>query len=198
MTSNPKKRGMPAEPSLDELRLAAAGDRAAFTRLVEQHQTMVYSIAYNLLGNRQDAEDAAQEAFLRCFTKLGQFRGESSFATWLFRVSVTAAADLRRRRPRGEVELSDAALDVHAFVVADPADALVAGELLAALAKLPAAQRLPVVLRDVYGMSYAEVAAMLHRPQGTVRVMVYRGRVALRKALRSGSAAPVFAVADQS
>ena len=89
---------------------ASRGDQAAFSALVEHYQHEVYTAAYLLLGNAQDAEDAAQEAFLRAYRGLARYRGEAAFGTWLFRVAVRAAADQRRRRwrMRREEELGGA------------------------------------------------------------------------------------------
>ena len=105
--SNLHKWGLLPDPSPAELARAASGDVEAFTRIVERYQGMVYSVAYNVLGDHTDAEDAAQEAFLRCYRKLPQFRGEATFTTWLFRLAshrvrrlpAPRAAPPRARRP---------------------------------------------------------------------------------------------------
>ena len=88
------------DPTPAELARAAEGDVDAFKLIVERYQGMVYSVAYNVLGNHTDAEDAAQEAFLRCSRKLPQFRGEATFCTWLFRLALTASVDYQRRERR--------------------------------------------------------------------------------------------------
>jgi RNA polymerase sigma-70 factor, ECF subfamily len=176
------------DPSAADLKRAASGDEQAFRSLVERYQGMVYTVAHNILGDHADAEDAAQEAFLRLFRKLRQFRGEASFGTWLYRLAVTTAVDYRRRERRTppEVAVREA--------LADPEQAVLeragCADLVRAVDALPADYRLPLVLRDVHGLEYREVAELLGRPLGTVKVMVHRGRNAVRLRLRaSGSLA---------
>src|SRR5674476_1221434 len=93
------------------IKRATEGDAQAFKLIVERYQGMVYSVAYNVLGNHTDAEDAAQEAFLRCYRKLPQFRSEATFSTWLFRLALTASVDYKRRERRHPepVEMPDLA-----------------------------------------------------------------------------------------
>jgi RNA polymerase sigma-70 factor (ECF subfamily) len=206
LASNLNRWSRPLEPSSAELHRAADGDQQAFKILVERYQGMVYSIAYSVLGNSADAEDAAQETFLRLYRKLGQFRGEASFATWLYRLAVRVAVDEQRRRQRNTDRYDLAAAIASATgggregsdqgvggTVAEPvADAeaqalerLDAVALATALRELPADYRLPVILRDVHGLAYKEIAATTGRPLGTVKAMVHRGRGALRLRLRA-------------
>ena len=82
-----------------------AGDVAAFEELVKRHQSRAYAIAYRLLGNREDAQEVAQEAFARAYFRLAEFRGTAQFRTWLYRILVNLATDLlRRRKPEGPIE----------------------------------------------------------------------------------------------
>ncbi len=183
-TSNLSKwAGLP-DPSPAELARAADGDVEAFKLIVERYQGMVYSVAYNVLGDYTDAEDAAQEAFLRCFRKLPQYRGEAAFSTWLFRLALTAAVDYKRRErrhpePADVPELADEAAP-------ELGDGFTPAMLVEALADLPQDYRVPTVLRDVYGMPYQEIAEITGQPLGTVKVMVHRGRASLRLRLRAG------------
>lgn len=156
-SSNRKGWRTPPDPSPGDLARAAAGEHDAFRLIVERYQSMVYSVAYNLLGAHVDAEDAAQEVFLRCYRTLPQYRSESSFSTWLFRLALTTSLDYQRRERRRPVP-----------------------------AELPDDYRTPTVLRDVYGLPYQEIADLTGRPLGTVKVMVHRGRAALRLRLRAG------------
>jgi RNA polymerase sigma-70 factor (ECF subfamily) len=204
------------EPAPADLERACAGDQQAFRLLVERYQAMVYAIAYSLLGQPADAEDAAQEAFLRLYRKLGQFRGQASFTTWLYRLAVRAALDEQRRRRRsseaydlmagvtaagvplavdavhgrdnggwrdrgGHQRSGDAVADAEAQAL----QRLDAAAVMAALRELPVDDRIPVVLRDIHGFAYKEIAEMTGRPAGTIRVMVHRGRGALRLRLRA-------------
>jgi RNA polymerase sigma-70 factor, ECF subfamily len=184
--SNRQDWRLPADPSPAELARAAAGDRDAFRLIVERYQTMVYSVAYNVLGDRLDAEDAAQDAFLRCYRSLPQYRSEASFSTWLFRLALTTAVDSRRRERR-RPEPAEAP-DVASPQAAGPN--VDAATLVAALGDLPEDYRTPTVLRDVYGLPYQEIAELTGRPLGTVKVMVHRGRAALRLRLRAAGLGP--------
>lgn len=147
---------------------------------------MTYSVAYKILGHHADAEDAAQDALLRCYRKLGQFRGEASFSTWLFRLVVASAVDLRRRERRRPQPVPEAfeELASQAGLPTDTAD------LVAALGELPEDYRVPTVLRDVYGLPYQEIAEVTGKPIGTVKVMVHRGRASLRLRLRARGVGP--------
>jgi RNA polymerase sigma-70 factor (ECF subfamily) len=171
------------DPSRAELDRAASGDVEAFKLIVERYQGLVYSVTYNVLGNHTDAEDAAQETFLRCYHKLPQYRGEAAFSTWLFRLALSAAVDYQRReRRRPEpVEVPDFAEET----APELGDGVTPAMLVEALAELPDDYRIPTVLRDIYGLPYQEIADVTGRPLGTVKVMVHRGRASLRLQLRS-------------
>jgi RNA polymerase sigma-70 factor (ECF subfamily) len=170
---------VPQEP--DVVR-AMEGDKEAFARLVERYQRMVYTLAYNTLGSHVDAEDAAQEVFLRAYRKLPGFRGASAFSTWLFRLAVNTVIDYQRRESRAPVPAEVPEAPGHAE--SEALQRIGYGHLMAALADLPPDYRLPVVLRDVYGLEYREIARVLGRPLGTVKAYVHRGRSALRLRLR--------------
>ena len=182
--SNLHKWASLPDPSPAELARAAEGDAQAFKLIVERYQGMVYSVAYNVLGNHTDAEDAAQEAFLRCYRKLPQYRSEATFSTWLFRLSLNAAVDYKRRERRRPEPVEGP--DVAAGEQAELGDGITAATLTSALHDLPDDYRVPTVLRDIYGLPYQEIAELTARPLGTVKVMVHRGRSSLRLKLRAG------------
>jgi RNA polymerase sigma-70 factor, ECF subfamily len=186
MTSNLGKWGPLPDPSPDVLARAAAGDVEAFTEIVERYQGMVYSVAYKILGHHADAEDAAQDAFLRCYRAIRQFRGEASFSTWLFRVVVASAVDLRRRERRRPQPVPEVGEEL-AAPACPPTDT---ASLVAALRELPEEYRVPIVLRDVYGFPYQEIAEVTGRPLGTVKVLVHRGRASMRLLLRAAGVGP--------
>ena len=167
---------------------ARGGDKEAFARLVRRYQGMVYTLAYNVLGNHADAEDAAQEAFVRAYRKLTSFRASSSFATWLFRVALSAIVDYQRRERRrlSAVETGAEPLERWGDGEAEGIERLAYVRALAALGELAPAQRLPVVLRDLYGFSYKEISRLLDRPLGTVKASVHRSRAVLRDRLGDG------------
>ena len=169
---------------------ARRGDIGAFETLVRTHQHRAVNFARALMSDAADAEDVAQDAFLRAYRGLRSFRGTSSFKTWLYQiVTNTARTHLARRRNRGDRGGGDTTAASEA--TREPAapddverDAIARDEIDRALATLPAEQREAVVLRDVEGLEYAEIAAALGVPIGTVESRLFRGRARLRSALR--------------
>jgi len=177
-----------SHPSDEEL-LAAhlRGDRDAFGQLVGRHERRVYGICLRMLGNREDAQDAAQEAFLSALRRASSFRQEAAFSTWLYRITVNAATDQARRRGRTRttpLEPEDAGVPVPTQAHSDPGeDVATAVTVQAALTKVPAEFRAAVVLCDLLRLPYAEAAGALGVPVGTVKSRVYRGRLALAEEL---------------
>jgi RNA polymerase sigma-70 factor (ECF subfamily) len=163
----------------DQVLLAriAEGDRAAFNELMAAHQDRVFAVALRIMGNREEALDATQEAFLSVFRKASQYRGTAAVSTWLYRITVNACYDLLRRRRRRPSE----PLPEH-FDPADPSagDAFLSVELRPdleqALAQLSPEFRTAVVLSDVHALSWPEVAEVLDIPVGTVKSRVFRAR----------------------
>ena len=172
---------------------AVAGDRGAFEALVLRHQTRIVNYAMAIVKDPADAEDVAQETFIRAYRSLTRFRGESSFKTWLYTIATNAARtglERRGRRSRLEDESLDdeaaplAAGDVPAGGV-DAETTLVRRESIdRALATLPPDLRVAVVLRDVEGLDYKEIAAATGAPIGTVESRIFRARQRLRPLLR--------------
>src|SRR5207244_2951070 len=173
----------------------ASGDEAACAELVAEQQRMVVQLAMNLLGDRDEALDLSQEVFLRVFRTIHRFRGQSSLRTWIYRIAVNQARNRHRfwRRRRRADQIS---LDVHVATHgdfpshgADEPDRMLAQKELArrlreALDHLPFDQRTAIVLREVDGMSYEEIAYSLGIAIGTVKSRLTRARQALRIELR--------------
>jgi RNA polymerase sigma-70 factor (ECF subfamily) len=165
-----------------------AGDAGAFATLVERHQARVYGLCLRVVGNPEDAADAAQEAFISALRKLGQFRGDAAFTTWMHRVAVNACYDLLRKRSRQPMlhlatdedlpgpEAGPPAPD-HADEVAGTRDAA------DALARVPEEFRVALVLADVQDLPYEQIARILDVPVGTVKSRVFRGRISLAQAM---------------
>lgn len=173
----------PAELGDAEL-LAAhlAGDATAFATLVRRHADRLWAVALRTLGDRGEAEDAVQDALLSALRAADRFRGESAVGTWLHRIVVNACLDrLRRRRARPVLPLADHVDPPAARDAA--ADRELALDVQAALTRLPAEQRVAVVLVDLEGWPVAEAAAMLSVPVGTVKSRCARGRVRLAELL---------------
>ena len=181
MTRRPSSLG--ETPDDDLVRLIRAGDRDAAEVLLRRHHTMVATICRRVVGTRGDAEDATQIALVTAIERLDRFDGRAAFTTWLYRVTTNVCLDELRRAGRrdrptdaGEVgaELSAAS---PRQVEPDPASRISARvDIDAALAAIPEEFRLPVVLRDLCGLDYAEIAATLDLPAGTVRSRISRGR----------------------
>ncbi len=163
---------------------AAQGDAEAFGALVEMHQAMARRVAYAILEDREDADDAAQEGFLSAWQAISRYDARRAFRPWLMQIVVNAARDLRRRR---RVRSTEPLESVAAAARENPARAAGTSDLgerlRKALATLPERQRLAVVLFDAEGYAQAEIAALLGIPEGTVKSDVFHGRRALRKVL---------------
>ena len=175
----------------------ASGDEAACSRLVTDHQRMVYQLALHLLGDAQEALDLSQEVFLRVFRTLPRFRGQSTLRTWIYRIVVNQASNRqrwwRRRRRAQQVPLDETGpirtefADSRAFSMPDRVlqQRETAGRVWTALEQLPFDQRAAVVLREIDGLSYDEIASSLGVAVGTVKSRLARARATLRDALRS-------------
>ena len=173
----------------------AAGDEMAFAELVAEHQRMVVQLAVNLLGDRDEALDLSQEVFLRVFRTIARFRGQSTLRTWIYRIAVNQARNRHRfwrRRHRADQVSLDAHVATHgefrSAIEAGPDRVLAQKELAArlqsALDALPFDQRTAIVLREVDGLSYDEIAYSLGVAVGTVKSRLTRARQTLRVELR--------------
>jgi len=167
---------------------AAAGDRGAFERVYRLHVNRVYALCTRMIADRARAEELTQDVFVRAWEKLHLFRGESSFSTWLHRLTVNVVLNARksegRDRSRYEENDDDAGgMDAHPGVVGMP---LAPGDLLdleEAIAKLPPGARRVFVLHDVEGYKHEEIAEMLGVTSGATKAQLHRARLLLREAL---------------
>jgi RNA polymerase sigma-70 factor (ECF subfamily) len=165
---------------------ALAGDRRALDALLRRHYPSVYGLCRRMTGNDADAADAAQDALVAMVRGLSRFDGRSRFSTWAYRVATNVCLDeLRRRRrrpePRDELPVRAPASAGIDAAVADRLDVDVA------LRSLPADFRAAVVLRDLCGLDYEEIATVLGIPPGTVRSRISRGRAAVADRLGNPS-----------
>ena len=192
-----RNRSPSVVPTDDEalVRRAVMGDHAAFETLVELYRDRIYGLARRLTGSAADAEEVLQETFLRAYRRLGGFRGEARFSTWLYRIATNAARVLRRGRARHPTEPLDPYLprfdrqgmhahDADHARAADAEAILDRGRLARhareALGRLPERYRTPFVLRDLEELPTAEVAAVLGVTHDVVRQRVHRARLMLR------------------
>ena len=173
----------------------AAGEQAACAELVSSHERMVFQLALHLLGDRDEALDLSQEVFLRVFRTLPSFRGQSALKTWIYRIAINQARNRqrwwRRRHRADQVQLEQHVLDHGELPQPGDADAPdrafarkeLARRLWDALDALPFDQRTVIVLREMDGLSYDEIADSLDVAVGTVKSRLTRARQTLRRAL---------------
>lgn len=170
------------------IRRAAGGDAAAFNELLGMHEKRMYAVALRMCNNAEDAQDCLQEAMLRIFRSISGFKAESSFSTWVYRITVNTCLDeLRRRKNRPNTSL-DGLLDT-GWSPSDEDDTpdrhaarrQTRENLRRLIRELPEDMRAAVVLRDIEGYSYDEIAEILGANVGTVKSRISRGREKLRE-----------------
>ncbi len=160
---------------------ARAGEAHAFDRLMLETQERVLAVAWRLLGNREDARDAAQETFVRVYRHLARFHAGQDLMAWIYRIAVNACRDAARRRRRSPIvaiEFREPA--VHAKAEEELLDAERRSSVLAALATLPTKERAALVLRDLEGFTSEQAARILGCRPGTVRAQVAAARAKIR------------------
>ena len=171
----------------DLVKRARSGDERAFEQLMEAHESRMYAVSLRMCGNREDAQDCLQEAMLRIYKAMSSFKSQSSFATWAYRITMNTCLDeLRRRKVRTSASL-DAMLET-GWAPSDETDTpehhALRSEQRRALEKaitdLPDDMRAAIVLRDVQGFSYEDIARILETNAGTIKSRISRGREKLR------------------
>ncbi len=175
---------------LDLIERHRLGDPQAFEEIYRQHEKMVFNLALRMSGDREDAAELTQEVFLRVYRYLDRFRGRSSLKTWVFRIAVNCCRSRFRRRrlrflepgPDSEQTL-ERVVDPRSDPEREALNRSLGERLSAALAQVPLPFREAVVLRDVQGFSYDEIADILRIRSGTVRSRIARGRERLRRAM---------------
>jgi RNA polymerase sigma-70 factor (ECF subfamily) len=173
------------------VRRAKDGDQRALAALCERHAPRVNRLALHVLRDPEDARDAAQDALAKACSKLGQFRGEAAFTTWLHRLTVNACRDVAQRsaaRAHDPLEDDPAAAGEHAPDREAELSELRA-DLRCGLAGLPASQARVLVLKDALGFSFEEISAASGMPVGTAKCYAHRGRATMRALLRTGDPA---------
>ena len=175
-------------------KLARNGDRNAFAELVELYKDKIFHLAYRMLNNKQEAEDAVQETFLRVYTNLHRYDENQKFSTWIFRIGTNLCIDKLRRRKQTyslDAEMTDGeGNDYYAMLPSDedtPEKQLIVSETQAqihrAIETLPEKYKSVVILRYLHDMSLQEISDVLDMPVTTIKTRVHRGREYLRKKL---------------
>ena len=180
-------------PDEELARLAAAGDATAFCEIHDRHRRRVYSIALRMTGNAADAEDLTQESFLRLFLRIGSFRGEASFTTWLYRLVVNEVKmHFRYRSKRPEVQTSDGEMPERDMRIVRHAYSHQLIDRLAiekAVQSLPLGYRTAFIQHDLEGYKHKESAHLMGYSDGTSKSQLHRARVRLRELLSEATLA---------
>jgi RNA polymerase sigma-70 factor (ECF subfamily) len=190
-------RDYSSEPESELIRLAQEGERGAFDVLVERYQKRVYSVAYGMVNDSEHALDVTQEAFVKAYQSISSFVGRSNFYTWLYRITFNSAIDFIRREQRDKsvsyedgAKLDDSPVSGDALLrrLPSPDSAVRRSEIKDAVMKavetLPEEQRAAILLREVHGLSYKEIADVLKCSKGTVMSRLHYARHKLQKLLK--------------
>ena len=183
-----------ASSSRDEIsnselvRKSQFGDKAAFEQLVIRHQELVFSLAYKLTGNREMANDVAQEAFIRAWKAIEKFRGDSTFSTWIYRITVNTAWTLRKKaKKHNTLNIDDTYEPIVIDEKKDPELVAINSDLssvlINALDKIPIEQRIIVELKNIEGRSHKEIADYLDISVTAAKVRLHRAHQKLRQIL---------------
>jgi len=198
MTQSAERAGSETVSDAIAVERTLAGEREAYRVLVERHSRNVFRLAYRMTGNRHDAEEVVQEAFLRAYQKLRQFTGSANFGTWVYRIAANYAIDRMRQRTSEESRRQlpsrplEEGLQVDpSAIVPDPApsperlaeSAQLAARMQEALAALSPAERTAIVMRHWEGCTIEEIAAVLNSNTNATKNTVFRAVAKLRKAL---------------
>lgn len=193
------------EADAETIRQVQAGDAEAYRRLVLKYQQKVYGVSFGMVQNPEDAREITQEAFIKAYKSLGRFRFDASFYTWLYRITVNLAIDFKRRAVKRRTDELDetrqykdeAGMVMQSHTSASPGRRLerkrLADTIQEAIDQLPEDQRTAILLREVEGLSYREIAESMDCAEGTVMSRLFYGRKKLQeilKDLRGGKGAP--------
>jgi len=180
----------------DLLLKARNGDVEAFEMIIEDYQKKVFNIALRMIGNHDDASELAQEVFIRIYKSIKNFKGESSLSTWIYRITTNVCLDeLRKRKNKNVVSLDEDVKHEDGEIKRQVEDTGPTPDIIAekneirrvvkeAILSLPEDQRTVIILRDIQGFSYDEIAKIMNCPEGTVKSRINRSRQILRDRLK--------------
>ena len=169
------------EDDREAIEACRQGEREAFDRLVERYQRDIYRLCYRYVNNHQDANDMAQEAFLKAYRALSRFRGDSAFSTWLYRIAVNTCLNFRAARRVPQEELSEHLADGGAGVAERMQEDERSAQVRKAVARLPEKQRATLILKIYHDLTHEEVARVLGASVGTVKANLFHALGNLRK-----------------
>lgn len=185
-----------AERDLHLVKKAKSGDKEAFRQIVVAYQEKIFLLARGLVSQKEDAQDIAQDVFVKAYRSLEYFKGESSFYTWLYRITINMVIDYRRKKSRKketsyedriEPELNEdteLSFPINSSPQSLMLDRELAGKIQIALDSLPEDQRIVVVFREIEGLSYKEIADITNSSIGTVMSRLFYGRKKLQEILQ--------------
>jgi RNA polymerase sigma-70 factor (ECF subfamily) len=166
------------------------GERGAFDQLVLRHQRDIYRLCYRYVNNHEDADDLAQEVFVKAWRAIPRFRGDSSFSTWLYRIAVNACLTFRAARRPASEELPETLADPRAGAEARVGDEEEASRVREAVSRLPEKQRATLILKVYHELSHEEVAKILGSSVGTVKANLFHALANLRKRMAEPGGKP--------
>jgi RNA polymerase sigma-70 factor (ECF subfamily) len=178
--SAPPSQGL-REGEREAIEACQRGEREAFDRLVERYQRDIYRLCYRYVNNHEDANDMAQEVFLKAYKAIGRFRGDSSFSTWLYRIAVNTCLNFRAARKPETDELPEALPDARASAAATLESEDQARVVRNAVSRLPEKQRATLILKIFHDLTHEEVAGILGSTVGTVKANLFHALGNLRK-----------------
>jgi RNA polymerase sigma-70 factor (ECF subfamily) len=186
VSSGSPSSGEGPETQAERAAIAACqrGEREAFDALVARYQRPIYRLCYRYVNNHDDANDLAQEAFLKAWRGIARFRGESAFSTWLYRIAVNACLNHRALRRPPTQELTEGLVDPRPGAEADATRDDEARRVRAAVSRLPDRQRATLILKVYHDLSHAEVAEILGSTVGTVKANLFHALTNLRRQMR--------------
>ena len=171
------------EDDREAIEACRGGDREAFDRLVERYQRDVYRLCYRYVNNHEDANDVAQEVFLRAYRAIGRFRGDSAFSTWLYRIAVNTCLNFRAARRPASDELPETLADPGPGAESKVEKDERSRRVRDAVSRLPEKQRATVILKIYHDLTHEEVAGILGATVGTVKANLFHALGNLKKTL---------------
>jgi RNA polymerase sigma-70 factor, ECF subfamily len=190
---NRSTQDLMTRPDEELVARATAGDLDSFNQLVTRWERPIYALAFRTLGREEDARDVVQEAFLRAYRGLRAFKGEAKFSSWLYRITLNLCRDWMRKERRTPVVAVPEGVDPIDIADREASPAESVEDLVArremsravarAMAELPEEQRTAILLKEYHGLTFQEIAEMLHCPLSTVKTRLYQGLSVLRRRL---------------